>query len=223
MSIIYKTRTQLVVETLREKILSGEIQAGQPLRQAALATELNVSRIPVREALLQREGEGLVVFEPHKGATATELNADQVDELFELRAMLEADLLANSLPNLSDETLEEATQLLKRLDKALGKENAANTWSELNSNYHNCLYSGADRPQTQLLVDTLNKNADRYIRMHLLWAGGISKAESEHNEILALCKARNVEKAVALLKQHILGSRDEIKAFLNERESIISG
>ena len=61
MSIIYKTRTQLVVETLREKILSGEIQAGQPLRQAALATELNVSRIPVREALLQLEGEGLVV------------------------------------------------------------------------------------------------------------------------------------------------------------------
>ena len=82
MSIIYKTRTQLVVETLREKILSGEIKAGQPLRQAALADELNVSRIPIREALLQLEGEGLVAFEPHKGATATELNADQVDELF---------------------------------------------------------------------------------------------------------------------------------------------
>ncbi len=223
MSIIYKTRTQLVVETLREKILSGEIKAGQPLRQAALAEELNVSRIPIREALLQLEGEGLVAFEPHKGATATELNADQVDELFELRAMLEADLLANSLLRISDETLEEATQLLKKLDKALGKENAANTWSELNSGYHNCLYSAAKRPQTQVLVNMLNKNADRYIRMHLLWAGGISKAESEHNEILALCKARDVEKAVALLKQHILGSRDEIKAFLNERESIISG
>jgi len=223
MSIVYKTRTQLVVESLREKILSGEIKAGQPLRQAALAAELNVSRIPVREALLQLEGEGLVAFEPHKGATATQLNADQVDELFELRAMLEADLLANSLPRLSNEKLEEATQLLKKLDKALGKENAANTWSKLNSDYHNCLYSGAERPQTQDLVSTLNKNADRYIRMHLLWAGGISKAESEHNEILALCKARDVEKAVALLKQHILGSRDEIKAFLNERESIISG
>lgn len=223
MSIVYKTRTQLVVESLREKILSGEIKAGEPLRQAALATELNVSRIPIREALLQLEGEGLVVFEPHKGATATELNASQVDELFELRAMLEANLLANSLPRISHEKLEEATQLLKKLDKALGKENAANTWSKLNSDYHNCLYSAAERPQTQDLVSTLNKNADRYIRMHLLWAGGISKAESEHNEILALCKARDVEKAVALLKQHILGSRDEIKAFLNERESKISG
>jgi len=218
MSIVYKTRTQLVVETLREKILSGEIKAGQPLRQAALAEELNVSRIPVREALLQLEAEGLVSFEPHKGATATELTANQVDELFELRAMLEADLLASSIPHISDEKLDEATELLSRLDKALGKENAANTWSELNSDYHNCLYSGANRPQTQDLVNTLNKNADRYIRMHLLWAGGISKAESEHNELLALCKARNVEKSVALLKQHILGSRDEIKEFLSERE-----
>lgn len=218
MSIVYKTRTQLVVETLREKILSGEIKAGQPLRQAALAEELNVSRIPVREALLQLEAEGLVSFEPHKGATATELTASQVDELFELRAMLEADLLASSIPHISDEKLAEATELLSRLDKALGKENAANTWSELNSDYHNCLYSGANRPQTQDLVNTLNKNADRYIRMHLLWAGGISKAESEHNELLALCKARDVEKSVALLKQHILGSRDEIKEFLSERE-----
>ncbi len=218
MSIVYKTRTQLVVETLREKILSGEIKAGQPLRQAALAEELNVSRIPVREALLQLEAEGLVTFEPHKGATATELNASQVDELFELRAMLEGDLLASSIPNLSSEKLAEATDILAKLNKALGKENAANTWSELNSSYHNCLYSGANRPQTQDLVNTLNKNADRYIRMHLLWAGGISKAESEHNELLDLCKARNVEKSVAVLKQHILGSRDEIKAFLSERE-----
>jgi len=218
MSIVYKTRTQLVVETLREQILNGAIKAGQPLRQAALAEQLNVSRIPVREALLQLEAEGLVAFEPHKGATATELNIDQVDELFELRAMLEADLLTASIPNLTEEKLAEATELLNQLNQSLGKENSANTWSELNSNYHNCLYSGAARPQTQDLVNTLNKNADRYIRMHLLWAGGISKAESEHNELLSLCKQRNVVKAVQLMKQHILGSRDEIKEFLRQRE-----
>jgi DNA-binding GntR family transcriptional regulator len=168
---------------------------------------------------LQLEAEGLVSFEPHKGATATELSATQVDELFELRAMLEAELLAASIPNLSEENLEEAHQLLQKLGKALGKENAANTWSELNSDYHNCLYSGANRPQTQDLVNTLNKNADRYIRMHLLWAGGISKAESEHTDLLTLSKERNVEKAVSVLKQHILGSRDEIKDFLNQREA----
>ena len=172
MAIEHKTRTQLVVEVLREKILSGEIIAGQPLRQTALANELNVSRIPVREALLQLEAEGLVSFEPHKGASATELNIDQVDELFELRAMIESDLLAASLVDITDDALLQATEILAKLDSALGKENAANTWSELNSRFHNCLYSGAKRPQTVALVNILNKNADRYIRMHLLWAGG---------------------------------------------------
>jgi DNA-binding GntR family transcriptional regulator len=220
MNIVYKTRTQLVVETLREKILSGEFKAGESLRQAALATDLNVSRIPVREALLQLEGEGLVVFEPHKGATVTELNAKHVDELFELRAMLEGNLLAASLPLLTEEKLAEASAILAKLDKALGTENAANTWSELNSNYHNCLYSAANRPQTQDLVNTLNKNADRYIRMHLLWAGGISKAGPEHNQLLAFCRTGDVDEAVAILKHHILSSRDEIKAFLEQREAV---
>lgn len=219
MAIEYKTRTQLVIEILREKILSGEIVAGQPLRQASLADELNVSRIPVREALLQLEAEGLVTFEPHKGASATELSAVQVDELFELRAMIEGDLLAASLINITDEALAEAESILINLDSALGKENAANTWSELNSNFHNCLYSGANRPQTTDLVNTLNKNADRYIRMHLLWAGGISKAGPEHAELLAFCQARDIDNAVAKLKQHILNSRDEIKAFLSQREA----
>ena len=222
MAIEYKTRTQLVVEILREKILNGEITAGQPLRQAALAEDLNVSRIPIREALLQLEAEGLVAFEPHKGATATELNVDQVDELFELRAMLEADLLAASIENITDASLESASEILAKLDQALGKENSANTWSELNSAFHNCLYSGANRPQTYELVQTLNKNADRYIRMHLLWAGGISKAGSEHAELLSMCKERNIAGAVKVLKQHILSSRDEIKAFLIERENSVS-
>jgi DNA-binding GntR family transcriptional regulator len=219
MVVEYKTRTQLVIEILREKILSGEIVAGQPLRQAALASELNVSRIPVREALLQLEAEGLVAFEPHKGASATELSAAQVDELFELRAMLEGDLLAASLVNITDDALAQATNILVKLDSALGKENAANTWSELNYDFHNCLYSGANRPQTTDLVNILNKNADRYIRMHLLWAGGISKAGPEHAELLAFCQARDIDNAVAKLKQHILNSRDEIKAFLSQREA----
>lgn len=219
MAIEYKTRTQLVVEILREKILSGEIVAGQSLRQTNLANELNVSRIPVREALLQLEAEGLVVFEPHKGASATALSATQVDELFELRAMIEGDLLRASLVNITDDALTEAAEILVNLDSALGKENAANTWSELNSDFHNCLYSGANRPQTTDLVNILNKNADRYIRMHLLWAGGISKAGPEHAELLAFCQDRDIENAVAKLKQHILNSRDEIKTFLLQREA----
>lgn len=219
MGIVHKTRTQLVVEEIREKILSGEIKAGQPLRQAALAEELNVSRIPVREALLQLEAEGLVSFEPHKGATATELSPEQVDELFDLRALLEADLMERSIPNLTDQDLDEAESLLAELEKALSSQDYANTWSELNNQFHNCLYRGANRPQSFELVNSLNQNADRYIRMHLMLAGGITKAEQEHHLLLELCRARDTKKAVKLMNQHILTAKDEIKALLLKMEA----
>ena len=115
MAIEHKTRTQLVVEAIREKILSGEIKAGEALRQAALAEYLNVSRIPVREALLQLEAEGLVNFEAHKGATASEVSSKQVDEIFELRALLEAELLKYSIKNLTQDDFSRAEAALVEL------------------------------------------------------------------------------------------------------------
>ena len=77
-----RTVTSAVVDILRGKIISHEIESGQPMRQDALADQLNVSRIPIREALLQLEAEGLVEFAPHKGAVATQVSAEEVDELF---------------------------------------------------------------------------------------------------------------------------------------------
>lgn len=217
--IIHKTRTQLVVEVLRERILSGDIKAGEALRQSALADELNVSRIPVREALLQLEAEGLVKFEAHKGATATELSADQVTELFELRAMIESDLLIRSLPNMTETDFEEAEELLHQLESALSHEDSITSWSELNTAFHTCLYRGANRPQTMEMVKLLNTNADRYIRMQLLLAGGIPRAESEHRELLDLCRNQKVEAAAEMLRQHIFKAASDIRKLV-EREGL---
>ncbi len=218
MALEFKTRTQVVVEAIRAQILSGQIKAGEPLRQAALAEQLNVSRIPIREALLQLEAEGLVKFEPHKGATATQISPELIDELFELRALLECDLLARSIPLLTEEHLAQARQTLLRLDDALQSPDAADRWAELNTEFHNCLYV-ANRPQSHDMVSNLNKNADRYIRMHLQFAGGIEKASSEHRKLLDLCAAGQVEAACNELRDHILHAKDEIKSFLQRQDS----
>ena len=210
-TIVHKTRTQVVVEVLREKILSGEIEAGKPLRQSALANELNVSRIPIREALLQLEAEGLVNFEAHKGATAAALSEDQVTELFELRALIEPDLLARSIPNMTKAELDDTEELLNRLEKSFHEENASNLWSELNTAFHTSLYTAARRPHTMDVVNTLNTNCDRYIRLHLMHEGGIPKAEQQHRDLLKYCRAGDIDKATALLKEHILESAEDIR------------
>ncbi|MCL2915601.1 GntR family transcriptional regulator [Shewanella corallii] len=209
--IIHKTRTQVVVEVLREKILSGEIAAGEPLRQSALAEELNVSRIPVREALLQLEAEGLVKFEAHKGATATELSIEQVTELFELRAMIETELLAKAIPNMQDEDFAQAEQTLSKMEQAFRSEDAIGSWALLNTEFHTSLYLAAKRPHTLEVVQGLNTNCDRYIRMQLLLTGGVPQAEQDHKDLLRYCRARDTENAVALLEKHILRAADDIR------------
>lgn len=218
MAIVHKTRSQLVVESIREKILNGDIKSGEPLRQAALAEELNVSRIPVREALLQLEGEGLVHFEPHKGATATEISAEQVDELFELRAMLEAELLKHAFDNLSESDFKKAERILEQLAKKDDEDTQSHS-GELNIDFHYHLYSKANRPQTQEMVRTLNKSSDRYVRMHLMLAGGFTTAREEHLKILQLCREGDKEGACEFLKQHILNAKDDIKELLLKIEA----
>ena len=211
MSIEYKTRTQVVVEVIRQKILSGEIKGGAPLRQAALATELNVSRIPVREALLQLEAEGLVEFEAHKGATATRLSAYQVCELFELRAMLETDLLRRAIPRLTATDLADAESIRQQMAAAYQQQDSSGSWSMLNTQFHLTLYRAADRPLSFELVQQLLTTADRYIRVHLMLAGGVQKADPEHSELLKYCREGNVDAACVLLQQHILGAAEEVK------------
>ncbi|NSY32810.1 GntR family transcriptional regulator [Pseudoalteromonas sp. JC28] len=219
MAIVHKTRTQLVAEAIREKILTGEIKAGEPLRQAALADELNVSRIPVREALLQLEAEGLVNFEAHKGATVTRLSAEQIDEIFDLRALLEAELLCHSIDRLTARDLLEAEAILAELEEAMAAGDTQLATGKLNAEFHSKLYSKAQRPQTRELVDVYSKNSERYVRMHILLAGGIKTAPDEHRQLLELCRDKNTKGACDFLKKHITGAKDDIKALLLKLES----
>lgn len=216
MAIEYKTRTQLVAEAIREKILSGELKGGEPVRQAALAEELEVSRIPVREALLLLESEGLVNFEAHKGATVTELSLAQIDEVFDLRALLESDLLRHSIPHLSQEDLLEAHIKLKQLELAIAKDSDYSAISILNKEFHFALYAGANRPETKEIAEALNSSAERYVRMHLLLADGLLVAPNEHQKLYDLCEKRSVEAACDCLKQHIQSAKEDIKALLHK-------
>lgn len=207
---IHKTRTQVVVEVLRERILSGDIKPGKPLRQSTLAEELHVSRIPVREALLQLEAEGLVKFEAHKGATTAKLSSSQIRELFDLRVLLESDLLAKSIVNMTSDDIENSRAMLKILEDSTTQTNSSNVWSDLHTKFHASLYAAADRPNTMEIIQNLNSNSDRYVRLHLSTIGDIPRAKEQHQELLKLCELKDVEAACQLLKDHILGSAQDL-------------
>jgi DNA-binding GntR family transcriptional regulator len=104
---------------------------GSPLRQDAIAEELAVSRIPVREALRQLEAEGLVTVQPHRGATVSSLSPAEIDELFDLRASIEPNLLRLAVPRLGSDEYERAEAVLAASESALDKGDVSH-WGELN-------------------------------------------------------------------------------------------
>ncbi len=99
----HRTLSSAIVDRLRQEILAGSYPAGSQLRQDALAQAYEVSRIPVREALFQLEAEGFVRIVPHKGAIVSGLSLDEINDVFELRKLLEPRLLVSSVPALTAE------------------------------------------------------------------------------------------------------------------------
>src|SRR3954447_7631810 len=112
------TAQDVVLASVREAILSGVLEPGARLRQEELADLFGTSRIPVREALRALEYEGLVRSEPHRGFTVTSLDADDVDEVYDLRIVLETHALRLALPLLTDEDLAELEALYADMSEA---------------------------------------------------------------------------------------------------------
>src|SRR5262249_26032510 len=110
-----------VLERLRDKILSGELREGEQLRQDAIATEFQISRIPVREALSHLAAEGLITIVANRGAVVSALSPDEIMQLFETRAVLECHMLRCAIPNMKPADFEKADGILKQFEESLEK------------------------------------------------------------------------------------------------------
>ncbi len=206
---------EAVADSLQQRILSGEFKEGDALVQETLASEYQVSRMPIREALRQLEATGLVAMAMHKGAVVRSLPLDQIAELFELRALLEGDILAHAAPKITEAQLDAAEAILEALEQAY-HAGEVGRWGELNWQFHRSLYVAGGRVQSLALAQTVNVQTDRYVRLHLLLTHAIKGAEMEHRELIRLCRARDADGAVAFLRKHILDTGAALLRVISE-------
>lgn len=194
---------EALAASLQERILNGEFRDGEPLIQEAIAEEYEVSRMPVREALRQLEALGLIEMKTHRGAVVTAMHQERVTELFDLRAMLEGDIMGRALRNFDDAQAERSEAILRELEEAYHRRDISR-WGALNWQFHESLYMSANRPETLSIVEAINIKTDRFIRLQLSMSGAaaIANAEHEHRELLRLAKAHD-ELAVDYLRMHI--------------------
>lgn len=198
----HKTVAAAVADALRQRILNGELAPGVQLRQDALAEEFGISRIPVREALLQLEATNLVKIVPHRGAVVAGLSLADVEDIFRLRLELEPQLLILSAPLLTSGDLAGLHALSNTYRDALDR-NEVQRWGELNRRFHMDLLRHAARPRTLVIVAGLLQDCDRPTRLQLSTTGDLDRAHNEHTQILAFCEARKFEAAATRLRAHI--------------------
>jgi len=211
--------TSAVADKLRDQIIRGEIPEGAQLRQDAIATQYQVSRIPVREALRQLDAEGLIAIVPNRGAVVPALSPDDIEELFSIRALLEPEVLKRSIPLLTEEDFSEAEVVLRKYVSELRREDHLSEWGRLNWQFHSILYSRANQPRFMAIIRNVNNSGERYTRLQLYLTHGMTRANEEHHEILDLCRKRDVPAACKLLRQHIRYAGESLKQTLEQKRA----
>ena len=207
------TASDVIAKHIRDAIMTGALEEGEPVRQDDVARLFNVSKIPVREALKRLEAEGLVLFQRNKGAVVTSTSDAELAQIFEVRAMLESNAIRLAVPLMTEDTFARAEAMCDEFSR----ETNVGRWAELNWSFHSSLYQDANRPYLINLIRSVNDRIERYLRLQLALSHGEKTADREHRAILAACRARDGELAAKLLSDHIMGAWQSLAAHLPAR------
>jgi DNA-binding GntR family transcriptional regulator len=187
-----------ISQALARRIISGEIEAGARLRQDHVAAEFKASHVPVREAFRKLEAQGLVVSEPRRGVRVAGFTREEVREVAEMRAVLEALALRNAVPHLTPSILDRAEEANRAGDRARDVQ----TWEEANRTFHRTILAPCGMPRLLKAVDDLHTASTRF-----LFSGWRAEWEAptdrDHRAILDALRAGQTEMAAAVLARHV--------------------
>jgi len=205
-----------VVARIRERILSGAYAPGAPLLQDAIAAEFGVSKIPVREALVQLRAEGLLDVYAHRGFQVRPVSLEEVSEVFRLRLEIEPRAVAEGSRSGDENDRSAAEQALAALNAALAHGEFERS-GDLNAAFHLSLIVPRLQPVTHDVLVRLHTLSQRYVRLHLQRAGRARRANREHTELCTIWRAKKAKEAERLAAAHIAETRDELVEALHAK------
>lgn len=209
MSIVVRNLSDQLVEVVRNRILSGEVSDRQPIRQDALAAELGVSKIPLREALARLEQDGLVHSQANRGFFVRSLSTDEAEDVYALRLKIEPDAIALAAERADDDDHRTAVEMLSTLDRVTDQR--GDGVGAFNRAFHMALIRPGKQFVTVNLLERLHVLSERYVRKHLEQLGRDERANEEHRELLDVWLARDVDRLVALTRDHIQITLDDLR------------
>ena len=193
-----------IVDGLRSEILSGALQPGAELHQADIAERFGASRIPVRDALASLAGEQLVTIRPNRGAWVVRLSQHEIEEVFELRIMLECNCVRTAVAAASPEQADEVQYQLRRSSLEAGRAG----WSNGDKAFHAALYQPAEKPRHLRLIDELRNLCRVHAKGYDTLKTQTPRWLEDHEVIAAEFAAGHAAACEKALRRHLSATRD---------------
>jgi DNA-binding GntR family transcriptional regulator len=205
------TSRDFVAAELRQEIVRGELEGGTKLNPAEIAERYGVSQTPAREALQLLASEGLVRNDAFRGARVAELSAEEYEEVYLMRIGLE-DLAARlGAEHISDEAVEEMSELLSQMASA-AQQGDVDQFYTLDRHFHLIHYSASGRQSLVDRIMNLRLSSERYARAaYAMPRVSMRVTLKTHRALLAAVRARDGERSAAVLKDDLTSTLEAFR------------
>lgn len=200
-----------IVRNLRRAIARGTLKSGSPLLQDELAERFKVSRVPIRDALKALEADGLITFLANRTAIVTVLNAEDIEEIFNIRRMLECDLMRRATMLATSVDQRAVQRALSLLDAAT----SGTQFAKLDREFHAAMYQPAKQPRQQVIVDKLGQQLARFYGSTLDFSSYHQDCQGSHHEMADAFLHRDADRASICLDRHLNFAKQKILALVS--------
>ncbi len=177
---------------------------GDRLIPEEIASEIGMSRMPVREAFRRLAAEGLVTLRPNRGCVVAGLTVDEINETFEIRSVLEGLAVRLAVPRLDADAFQELDDLLERMERA--GQAGSSDWVVRHQEFHAQIYRLSGRPKLIRKINALHVVIEPYMRIWFDYVDKPLSAREEHETLLLALKQGDARHAEAVMQDHILGT-----------------
>lgn len=204
-----------VAQRIREEIVAGELPFGGRLTMRELADRYGVSHMPIREALRELHGEGLVIIERNRGARVRPVTRRYVENLFSIRSALEIMLTRRAAEIAPPALIATLRRIEDELETCISRRDFPATLAA-NRAFHQAVYAAADNPEAEQII------ARHWLLIAALWRRcgygpeRFAAVASDHRHLIAAFTARDGEAAAILMAAHVLKARQELLARLTD-------
>lgn len=212
----HRTKQEFAYRTLRNAIMRCELRPGERLVIDELARRLEVSAIPVREAIQILQAEGLVVAVPHTGVSVAPVTPQSIQDVFALLEGLETVASRLVAERANPDELARLATLVNEMDAAVA-EHRHTDWAQLNTQFHRMI---GDLPGLPMLAEMTERVLARWDRIRRYFFSGvlvhrIDQAQREHREIIAALHVADLPRLETAIRQHNRRAYEAYMAFLN--------